>query len=135
SCAVQFSDFLPKRDKVFASPGAVQVWFEWRRCGLVLPRLVAGLLSLLVVPFSWYARNESGATLWILAWTLGMPVILAAAVGKAFSRADFWSSELSIPEFVAVRPLSEDDMVAIRLKVVAVSTTIAWFLVLAFLST
>lgn len=125
---------LPRRDKSFSSPSAAQFWFEWRRCGLVLPLLAGALLSLVIGPVSWYMRHEPAGTSWILAWTLFMPIILAAAVGKAFSRPDFWSSDLSISGFVAVRPMAEDEMVAIRLKVAAGSATIAWLLVLAFLS-
>lgn len=125
---------MPTRRRVFRSAQAAQFWFEWRRSGSILPLLVGSLLGLVIFPLSWYHRNAGDGSLWILVATLAMPMILALAVGKAFSKPDFWSKELSIPGFIAVRPLATVDMVAIRLRVAAVSTAVSWLLVLAFLS-
>jgi hypothetical protein len=107
---------------------------EWRRSGLVLPLLVGSLLAIVIAPLSWYVRNDGADSLRILVAILLMPLILALAIGKAFSRPDFWSSELSIPEFIAVRPLSTVDIIAVKIKVAAVTTVISWVLVLAFLA-
>jgi hypothetical protein len=125
---------IPTRRRVFRSALAAQFWFEWRRSGSVLPLLVGSLLGLVIFPLSWSQRNDGDGSLWILVATLAMPMILALAVGKAFSKPDFWSKELSIPGFIAVRPLATVDMVAIRLRVAAASTAVSWLLVLAFLS-
>jgi hypothetical protein len=126
-------DTLPGRKKAFGSAAEAQLWFEWRRSGLVLPLLTAGLLGLVVVPLSWKARTDAASTLRILVTTLAMPIVLALPVGKAFSKPDFWSADLSIPQFVAVRPLSTSEMVTIKMKAAAVSTAASWFLVLAFI--
>src|SRR5262249_3096983 len=104
-------DRLPRRDRIFSSAEAAQSWFEWRRSGLVLPLLVGSLLAIIIGPLSWYLRNDGTDSLRILIATLMMPMIFALAIGKAFSRPDFWSSELSVPGFIAVRPLSTVDMV------------------------
>jgi hypothetical protein len=125
---------LPRRDRIFNSAQSAQFWFEWRRSGLVLPLLVGSLLAIVIGPLSWYFRHDGTDSLRILVATLAMPAILALAIGKAFSRPDFWSSELNIPGFIAVRPLSTVDMVAVKLRVAAVSTIISWLLVLAFLA-
>jgi hypothetical protein len=101
---------------------------------LVLPLLVGSLLAIVIAPLSWYVRNDGADSLRILVAILLMPLILALAIGKAFSRLDFWSSELSIPEFIAVRPLSTVDIIAVKIKVAAVTTVISWVLVLAFLA-
>ena len=61
------------------------------------------------------------------------PVVLAVPVGMAFAKPMFWTEELSIPTFVAVRPLSAAEIVATKLKVAVLATAIAWALVLAFL--
>jgi hypothetical protein len=124
----------PYRDRSFSSAEFAQFWFEWRRCGLVLPLLVGSLLAIIIGPLSWYFRNNGSDSLRILVATLAMPPILALAIGKAFSRPDFWSGELHIPGFIAVHPLSTVDMVAIKMKVAAVSTVISWVLLLAFLT-
>jgi len=61
-------------------------------------------------------------------------MILAVPVGKGFSKPDFWSSDLSLPPFQAVRPLATGEMVVIKMKVAALSAVISWLLVLIFLS-
>jgi len=128
------SDRLLRRHRAFRSANAAQFWFEWRRSGLLLPLLVGSLLAIVTGPLSWYTLHVAADSLRILIAILLMPMLLALAIGKAFSRPDFWSSDLSIPGFIAVRPLSTFDMVATKLKVAALSTVISWLLVLAFLS-
>jgi hypothetical protein len=125
---------LPRRDRIFSSAQSAQFWYEWRRCGLVLPLFVGSLFAVIIGPLSWSFRNDGSDSLRILVAILAMPPILALAIGKAFSRPDFWSGELNIPGFIAVRPLSTVDMVAIKIKVAAVSTIVSWTLVLAFLT-
>src|SRR5262249_54932225 len=49
-------------------------------------------------------------------------------------KPDFWSTDLSLPGFVAVRPLASGEIVIIKLKVAALSAAVSWFLVLVFLS-
>jgi hypothetical protein len=60
--------------------------------------------------------------------------MLALPIGKAFSKADFWSKELTLSAFIAVRPLSSVDVVAVKLRVAAASTAISWLIVFLFLS-
>ena len=62
-----------------------------------------------------------------------MPIVLAIPVGMAFGRPTFWSDDLSLPAFVAVRPLADEEIVALKLKVAAASAAVSWLLVLAFL--
>jgi hypothetical protein len=88
---------------------------------------------LVVLPVSWNLRHEPDTAVWILGWTLAAPLLLALPIGKGFSRPDFWSSNLSVPSFLATRPLSSGEWVVIKLKVAAVSTVISWALVLTFL--
>ena len=132
--ADQISDALPRRNQAFASPVAAQFWFEWQRSGSVLPLCVAGLLVLVIGPLSVLMRDDPASTLRILIATLAMPMILALPVGKAFSKPDFWSGDLSFPSFLAVRPLATADMVFVKMKVAAVSAALSWLLVVAFLS-
>jgi hypothetical protein len=127
------ADRLPRRNKPFRSPAGAQFWFEWRRGGLMLPVFIGGLLVFVIGPLSWYLRNEPGAPLRILVTTLAMPIILALPVGKAFSKPDLWSSDLSVPSFVAVRPLATGELVIVKMKVAALSAAISWLLVFAFL--
>jgi hypothetical protein len=124
---------LPKREKVFRSAEAAQTWFEWRRSGFVLPSLIGSLLIVVIGPLSWYARHDAGTSLLILLATLAMPILLALPIGKAFSKPDFWSSDLHVPSIVAVRPLSAADMIAIKMRVAAKSAVLSWAYALVFL--
>ncbi len=129
----QVADWMPRRKKPFRSPAGAQFWFEWRRSGLLLPLFIAGLLALVIAPLSWRLRNEPGADLRILVTTLAMPIILALPVGKAFSKPDLWLSDLSMPSFVAVRPLTTRELVIVKMKVAALSAVISWLMLFAFL--
>ena len=127
-------DLLPRRRKSFRSPAEAQFWFEWRRSGMLLPLCAAALLLFCVFPLSLYFRNDPHGTLWILGWTLAAPLILAAPLGKGFSKPDFWSRGLSLPAMIAVRPMATSELVAVKLKVAARSSASAWLLVLVFLA-
>jgi hypothetical protein len=124
---------LPKRERVFRSAEAAQTWFEWRRSGFLLPRLIGSLLIVVIGPMSWYARHAAGTSLLIFVVTVTMPILLALPIGKAFSKADFWSSDLGVPPIVAVRPLGAADMIAIKMRVAAKSAVLSWAYALVFL--
>src|SRR5262249_40181169 len=130
----RITDALPSRTMHFRSSGAAQFWFEWRRYGFLFPLCIAGLLFLVIAPLSWLLRNDADSTLRILTVTLSTPILLALPFGKGFSKPDFWCTDLSVPSFVAVRPLSSGEIVIIKLKVAALSAAVSWFLVLIFFS-
>jgi hypothetical protein len=100
----------------------------------VLPLYVSALLLIGVGPLALYMRHESDITVRILVAILAMPIILALPVGKGFSKPDFWSKDMSIAQFLAVRPLATEDMVVIKGKVAALSASMAWLCVLVFLA-
>jgi hypothetical protein len=124
---------LPRTRERFPSPVAAQFWFEWRCSGFPLPVLVAGVLLFVIAPLSWLARDDAVASFRILLGTFTTPLVLAIPIGMAFARPSFWSDDLSIPAFVAVRPLTDEDLVAVKMKVAAASVAISWLLVLCFL--
>jgi hypothetical protein len=124
-------DTHSRREKVFDSPAAAQFWFEWRRGGRLLPFLILVLLVVVIGPLSWSTRSEPQFK--ILVMVLAMPVLLAWPIGKGFSKPDFWSQDLSMSGFVAVKPISNADLVLIKMKVAAVSAIVSWGIVLPFL--
>jgi hypothetical protein len=128
------ADALPRRRTRFKSPSAAHFWYEWRCCGMALPWLVGGALLLVIGPQSWLARTNPGDTMQLLLITLAMPIVLAIPVGMAFAKPALWSDDLVVPAFLAVRPLSADDMVATKVKVAAVSVAISWLVVLSFMA-
>ena len=62
-----------------------------------------------------------------------MPLLFAALVGKAFSKADFWSSDVAMPGSAAIRPMATGEMVAIKVRVAALAAGLSWGLVALFL--
>jgi hypothetical protein len=132
--ASRLSSRLPRSTKPFGSPAAAQFWFEWKRSGHVLPLYVGLLLLVVFCPISIYTSHEADSTLRILGAVLTMPIILALPIGKGFSKPDFWSKDMALSSFLAVRPLGTHDLVMIKAKVAACSTVISWLLVFVFLS-
>lgn len=125
--------FGPRKRKPFRSASAAHFWYEWRSSGIVLPLLVGGVILIVVAPLSWVMRNDAGDSMRLLIATLGTPVVLAMAVGTGFGKPTFWSHDLAIPAFIAVRPLRDDDLVAVRVKTAAASAAVAWLIVLAYI--
>lgn len=125
-------DLFPRRRSAFASAAAAQFWYEWRRSGLLLPGTVAAVLVLVIAPLSWHLRNEAGIVLWVLPQTLAMPVVLAAAMSKGFSKPDLWAANLALPSFIAIQPISTGELVVAKLKAAALSVAVTWALMFAF---
>ena len=125
---------LPRRRTPFASPAAAQFWFEWRNSGLVLPVLVGGVLVAAIAPSSWFARADASGSLRLLLGTLATPIFLAIPVGMAFAGPTFWSEDLSLPAFVAIRPLTDEQIVTIKMKAAAASVALSWLLVVCFVA-
>lgn len=128
------AEATPTRRRAFANPAAAHFWFEWRSSGMVLPVLVGGVLLVVIIPMSWLGRGNAEDTFRLLLAALAAPIMLAVPVGIAFSKPTFWSEDLAVPAFVAVRPLSSEDLVAIKVKVAAVSTVLSWAVVVVFLT-
>jgi hypothetical protein len=128
----RLAEALPGRRTPFASADAAQFWFEWRTSGIVLPALVAGVLLVFITPLS-LVLGTGGDTLRLVLATLLTPVILAIPVGMAFSKPTFSSDDLSLPAFIATRPVAADAIVATKIKVALFSAALSWVLVLAFL--
>jgi hypothetical protein len=118
----------------FASQESAHFWFEWRCSGTLLPLFVGGVLLLVIAPLSWLAAGDPAETARLVLSTLAMPIILAIPVGMAFSKPIPWTDDLSVPAFVAVRPLSSEEIVAIKARVAALAAGISWLLVLVYLA-
>ena len=99
-----------------------------------MPVLVAGVVVVVIAPMSWVMRRDGGDTMRLLLAALATPVVLAFPVGAAFSKPTFWSEDLAVPAFVAVRPMSADDLVATKVTVAAASVALSWLLLLLFVA-
>lgn len=129
---------LPGRTRNFTSPATAQYWLEWRRSGYPLPVLVGVLLIATLLLMRGTAGLPPGeiedVREGLVVWSLVMPIILAFLLGKLLCKPDFWTSDLAVPSFIAVKPLASEEMVAAKMKVAARSTVLSWLLVLAFLA-
>jgi hypothetical protein len=124
---------MPRRSKDFASPAAAQFWFEWRRTGWLLPVCTALVIIAIITPMSLFSRDDPRYTNDLLTWLLGAAIVLAFVIGKGFIKCEFWSTNLSLPQFIAIRPLSADEFVIAKMKVAALSVVITSLLVLTFI--
>ncbi len=124
----------PTRRRAFANPAAAHFWFEWRSSGVVLPAWSVGVIAFVIMPVSWLVRSDATYTIYLLLVAVASPIVLAVPVGIAFCKPAFWSEDLGVPAFVAVRPLSSADLVAIKLTVAAVSAVLSWVIVLVCLA-
>jgi hypothetical protein len=128
------SSVQPSRQRRFSTSVGAHFWYEWRASGTVLPAVVGGVVLFIIAPASWLASGDARYTGWLVIGTLATPMVLALPVGVAFSKPTFWSEDLALPAFVAVRPLSSQDLVAIKVKVAAASAAVSWVVVLVFLA-
>jgi len=127
-------DALPRRRTEFASPAAAQQWFEWRRSGLLLPACIAFALATCVAPLTWLARNDPKYTSYLLVRLLILPVVLSYWIGKGFIKPEFWSTNLSLPAFLATKPFASGDFIVTKLRVAALSVIFCWLLIGGFVA-
>jgi hypothetical protein len=121
---------LPRRRRQFASPGEALLWLEWRRAGLVLPFSVLLTLLLIVGPAAWLSGRGPEATARTAVWMAILPMVLAVPIGKGIAKPNFWSLELGLPTFLAARPITNCQIVAAKVKAAALSTLLAWAVLL-----
>jgi hypothetical protein len=125
------ADTRSSRRDPFADLSAAQFWFEWRSSGMVLPAVVAGMLLFFILPMS-LARTDARNTFLFLLAALATPIVFAIPIGLAFSKPAFWTEDLGVPAFLAVRPISAEEFVATKIKVAAASALASWLIVVAF---
>ncbi|HEX2475779.1 MAG TPA: hypothetical protein VHK01_13595 [Lacipirellulaceae bacterium] len=126
----RFAAILTYRRRALKSPEAALFWIEWRRFGLVLPAAVLLTTTLILFLTIRFTDGSAKATMWAETWLGLMPVFLAVPIGMGFGKPDFWSLDLSLPTFVAARPISGGQLLAAKMKAAALSTTLAWLAVL-----
>jgi hypothetical protein len=117
---------LPLRRHTLKSPAAALFWIEWRRSGFILPASVLLTAVLMLTVTIRFTDRGAEATMWAETWLALMPILLAVPIGMGFGKPDFWSLELSLPTFVAARPVSGRQLVAAKMKAAALSTILAW---------
>jgi hypothetical protein len=126
----RFIATIPFRRHSLKSPEAALFWIEWRRFGFVLPASVLVTMTLILTFTIRFTEGDAKATMWAETWLALMPILLAVPIGMGFGKPDFWSLDLSLPAFVAARPVSGGQLLGAKMKAAALSTVLAWVAVL-----
>jgi hypothetical protein len=87
-------------------------------------------LALILGPILWLTGRGPEATIRATFFLMILPLIMTLAVGKGMSKPDFWSLELSLPNFLTGRPVSAAQILAAKMKVAAASAVMAWGILL-----
>ncbi|MFO1497672.1 MAG: hypothetical protein U1G07_04640 [Verrucomicrobiota bacterium] len=85
---------------------------------------------MICLPAALGGHLSSDATLTVLLWLLAAPILCSVVIGCGFSRFDFWSADLRMTPFAAVRPFSPGEWVVVRLLVALASAVVTWLAVL-----
>jgi hypothetical protein len=116
----------------FASPAAALFWLEWRRNGYLLP-LMVGLVLLPLLPLQALVGDPRDAD-WqagvFLVCVVVFPPLLAGVAGASLGNGHPWSRQVSLlPAFIAARPVTSAELIAVKLRVAARATLVTWVLV------
>ena len=113
----------------FRSAAAAQLWFEWRRCGLGLPTLVALVVPVELLLF-FAAGNTAGLVFFLIAGVLVTPPFLARAAGATVRRSSPQTHDAhGLPAFIITRPMTSAGLVGATLKVTIISTVVTWLFI------
>lgn len=115
-----------KRRTRFASPAGAQLWFEWRRTGLILPIFVIGFLvfvSAFVAPFV----SAAGHLTLVVVLVCLVPFV-AVLAGYLMGKAGLWGGDLALMSLLATRPRSNSSLATAKILAAALSALVAWVL-------
>jgi hypothetical protein len=107
----------------FRSPARAQLWFEWRRGGVVLPMFPACFLLFLtavVAPF--VGAGQFGQAILVL---VALVVAVAFFAGYGSGKASFWAGDFGLPASQATRPLGSGGLATTKLGAAALSALAA----------
>jgi hypothetical protein len=131
---------LPRQRAPFASDTTAQLWFEWRRKGWFLTVALAASIASVTALLPIAALMEPGAGLPVVAFatTSVYPLLLAGIAGLGLAKSDFWSKEVALHPFQALRPMSSTHLVILKLQTAAritllgglLGTLLSWLLTL-----
>ncbi|MGB7161114.1 MAG: hypothetical protein WBD40_23845 [Tepidisphaeraceae bacterium] len=126
----RFCNAIPSRTKPFRSPAHAQFWLESQRGALLLP--AGTLLVMLFVMFiaTVIGRVSADSTVITLVTILATPFVLASLAGSVAAISIVTAADSSLSPFLATRPISCGDMVFAKVQAAALSSALAWVVVL-----
>jgi hypothetical protein len=123
-------DSIPRRRGGFPSPAKAQLWFEWRRRGILLG-VFLGVplpLAMMLIPLPEALYLDPIETLVSFSLPFWFLLFIAQAIGGAVAKSDPWSAELSLHPLVATKPQSTAALVFAKMKSAAAITALGWIL-------
>ena len=133
---------VPKR-RPFASAERAQIWLELRRnYSLLFGYVLLPSACLLLRPL--FARGSPSPTyafgmmippeVVLMMFLLASPVFFAGLMAANLGKPDAWSKSLTIPSFLATRPVADTALIAAKLKATAVTVVMIWAIVLTLVA-
>lgn len=144
---------LPREDRSvrrearpFVSPLQAQLWLEWHRNGWNLPLAVGAACAFFTVfvflpadtaPLpGWLPGGlrfiETRETVRFAAAALLLPLFFGRVMGCGLRKSDTRRKDLTLNPFLAIRPVSTVDLVAVKLRMAAGSALLSWGILLLF---
>ncbi|MCC7375454.1 MAG: hypothetical protein IT581_12435 [Verrucomicrobiales bacterium] len=110
----------------FGSAGRALYWMEMRRSGWVLPGVMVVVLGITSLPTAIVALDGGSVTAGVVAAMLVAPTVMAAIVGCAFRRPDFWIERHSLSSFQLVLPVTAGSRILAKLICALTSSAMTW---------
>jgi len=119
----------------FRSTSAALLWVEMRR-NLIFTPFISLLAPVLIFvlcvfhpgkPSSIYLYGKMiSSTMVIVAIFIGSPLWCSLIVNGTLAKFDTWLPHITVPSFLAVRPVTESKFVAAKIKNVAIAMAVTW---------
>ncbi|MHB8637744.1 MAG: hypothetical protein ACYC96_14860 [Fimbriimonadaceae bacterium] len=119
----------------FASPQRAQFWYEFRRGGLVFPLIVLAVCVVASIPLFFYhgmgfliPASSISANLYVSVYIVGLirgVPFIAWILGGAVRISGSRTGALTMPAFIATRPLTSLELLVPRLKARTASALVA----------
>jgi hypothetical protein len=149
--------------KPFKTGSVAQLWVEWKRNGIIFPLMTIGVCLLYTIPVflvketaplsphaEWaqsFAAGRNGPlpnpglggvelNVWVKTYLLSflmMTVFFGSIIGGGLRKGDTRKKDLSLHLFLATRPMTDLEMVWIKLKAAAMSSLAAWGVMTLFI--
>lgn len=120
---------LPERRMAFASPARAQLWFEWRRCGVLVPAVLGGWMVFLAALTPLVGGDTFGGG--CLMTSLYLIPVFSPLVGCVLGKPEVWSRQFRMSAYAAGRPLTSGTLAAARMLAAASGLWCGWALLAA----
>ncbi|HEX5244790.1 MAG TPA: hypothetical protein VFW23_16115, partial [Tepidisphaeraceae bacterium] len=123
------------RRLTFQSASAAMLWVEMRRnliftpfISLIGPVLIFGLCAFHAGhPSTFYLYGKMISSMMIMASIfIGSPLCCSLTVNGTLAKFDTWLPHITVPNFLAVRPVTDSQIVAAKIKNIAIAMAVTW---------